>query len=307
MKHALLSVACVLAVAGEAHAFGTINSLGQATEHERITRRALGCSQNTACIQPRTMNELAGTSGEFGAVGYPDGSTVFFTPRAHCDNGDHAPMAGYPRTAAQASQALIDCRNWMANRMNEAVRDAAKLLDAQGNIRADQVTLDCTFVGDVKGRAKCNVIQDLGIVLHAAQDFYSHSNWVDQAQRPFSVANPPGMAQSGPAPFISLRGSPPVPARLITGCYDIPESKCGARIRHENMNKDRGAIGASVGAGTTPRGSVNGNFQRAVEAATADTRDKWALLRERLAAQYGAQRSALMICAIRMDNPVRDC
>lgn len=30
-----------------------------------------------------------------------------------------------------------------------------------------------------KARAKCNVLEDLGLVLQAAQDFYSNSNWVD--------------------------------------------------------------------------------------------------------------------------------
>ncbi|CAN5432272.1 hypothetical protein BH10PSE5_BH10PSE5_08210 [soil metagenome] len=307
MRRAALGLLVALALSAQAQAFGTIGSLGQSTEHEQITRRALACGAITPCVEPLTLDELAGKPGTFGAVGYPDGSTVFLTPRAHCDNGDHGAFPGYPRTAAQGNQALLDCRAWMASRMDEAVTDAARLLDASGRIRAAQVTLDCTFAGDMKGRAKCDVLQDLGIVFHAAQDFYAHSNWVDRAGAPYSPTNPPGMGQGGPAPFISLRSLPPVPPQLISGCYDIPESKCGDRIRHEALNKDKGPIGAAIGAGTTTRGAQNGNFQRAVEAATADTQDKWGLLRERLAARYGPQRAALMACAIAKDDPVRDC
>lgn len=306
-RAAALGVLGALAIGGQALAFGTINSLGQSTEHEQITRRALGCGQIAACVEPRTLDELAGKPGTFGAVGYPDGSTVFLTPRAHCDNGDHAAIAGYPRTVGEGNQALLECRAWIGSRMDEAVTDAARLLDSGGRIRASQVTLNCTFAGDIKGRAKCDVLQDLGIVFHAAQDFYAHSNWVDRAAAPYSAANPPGLGQSGAAPFMALRGAPPVPPQLISGCYDIPESKCGDRIRHEALNKDKGPIGASIGAGTTTRGAQNGNFQRAVEAATGDTQDKWSLLHERLVARYGPQRGTLMACAIAKDDPVRSC
>ena len=50
---------------------------------------------------------------------------------------------------------------------------------------------------------------------------------------------------------------------------------------------------------------VNDNFRHAVEAAIDDTRDKWAMLRERLVARYGQQDGNLMICALAQDNPAR--
>jgi hypothetical protein len=52
---------------------------------------------------------------------------------------------------------------------------------------------------------------------------------------------------------------------------------------------------------------MNGNFQRAVEAAVADTADKWTLLRERLEGRYGAEKANRMICALSKDQPVRQC
>lgn len=56
--------------------FGTINGLGQRAEHERITRAALACPpgvQSTGnCFEPRSIDQLAGHTGTFGAVGAPD-------------------------------------------------------------------------------------------------------------------------------------------------------------------------------------------------------------------------------------------
>ena len=55
------------------HAFGTINGLGKRAEHERITRAALACPPGVKstgdCFEPRSIDQLAGHSGTFGAVG----------------------------------------------------------------------------------------------------------------------------------------------------------------------------------------------------------------------------------------------
>ena len=105
----------------------------------------------------------------------------------------------------------------------------------------------------------------------------------------------------------------PFPTGLISGCFvAVPESLfCneagGRRVKHENLQKDEGQIEPTVGHGSTPRGRVDGNFARAVQAATADTRDKWALLQEKLVARYGAGRARLMVCAIVSDDPRRRC
>jgi hypothetical protein len=62
-----------------------------------------------------------------------------------------------------------------------------------------------------------------------------------------------------------------------------------------------------IGDGTTPRGSHDGNFARAVNAAIDDTRDKWLTFRQKLTQTYGAKEGALMACALSHDDPMRDC
>jgi hypothetical protein len=198
----------------------------------------------------------------------------------------------------------------MDGKLTEAVTDARAMLDDKGRLRPGQVTLGCVFVGGVKGRAKCNVLEDFGMALHTAQDFYAHSNWVDipDRTRPRGLDNPPGLGHSGWAPWMRLRASPAFPRGLITGCYGTPEATaCKGRVMHAALHKDTGVIDPRPGAGTSPRGAINGNFARAVEAARLDTRDKWDLLRERLVSAYGVRRGGLMACAIVMDEPVRDC
>lgn len=306
-----LAALVLAATAGPALAFGTVKGIGQNAEHERITRRALGCGTGAhSCFRPRTLDALAGRDRSFGAVGAPDRGSLILQPQAHCDRGDRLPSPRYPQSAAQARGALEACRAWMDGKLTEAVKDSLAMLDAKGQLRPAQVALGCVFVGGVKGRAKCNVLEDFGIALHTAQDFYAHSNWVDvpDRSRPLGLDNPPGLGRSGWAPWMRLRANPGFPAGLMSGCYGVPEARaCEGRVMHASLNKDTGVIDPRPGAGTSPRGRINGNFARAVEAATLDTRDKWDLLRERLVATYGVRRGALMACAIVMDDPVRDC
>jgi hypothetical protein len=299
---AILIAPCLilgLASAESARAFGTVNAAHQSAEHEMITRRALGCDgapPAAPCLEPATLDELAGVPGKAGAVGYPDLSTNFFKARAHCDNGDQPGGA-----------ALVACRDAMEANMRAAVADAAGLLDARGAIRPAQVTLGCVYAFNLKGRAKCNMLQDLGLVLHAAQDFYSHSNWVDATVD----VHPAGLGNRLPAAFIGLRTFPKSPPPgLVTGCYSMWGS-CGDRINHEGLNKDLGPIGPTagspVGPGQTARGNHGANFEHAVEAAAADTRDKLAVLGERLVATYGRTKGTRMLCAVTHDDPARAC
>ena len=312
-RSAVLAGFLAVALGGPALAFGTIRHLGQDAEHERITRRALQCTPISpdGCFQGRSLDELAGRTGTFGAVGFPDNprSGLISQPRAHCDSGDSLPVKGYPQPAAQGRANLEACRAWMIQSMDQAVAEAAGLLAPDGSIAPREVKLGCAF-GDKVAGAKCKVLQRFGTALHAAQDFYSHSNWVDRPRAGTTgPGNPPGLGRSGPAPWISLRGSPPFPAGLISGCYEgFPEAAyCKGRVKHEALNKDNGPIDPTIGVGATPRGQINGNFQRAVEAAVADTRDKWALLRDRLEARYGPQKADRMICALTRDQPARQC
>lgn len=84
---ALFGIGClaVVTLTPGAAGFGTLNKLGQNAEHEHITRAALGD------FDPRTLNEIAGATGSFGAVGAPDNPVrgLLFSSEAHCDNGDY--------------------------------------------------------------------------------------------------------------------------------------------------------------------------------------------------------------------------
>ena len=286
------AVAIATLSAGSALAFGTINAAGQSAEHEKITRRALACrgGETAPCFGPRSLDQLAGTRGRFGAVGYPDSSAAIFKPRAHCDNGDRP-------------GGLEACRDWMTSHLDKAVRDAARLLDERGNIWPSQVRLTpgCVWALNAGGRAKCDVLQSFGVVLHASQDFYSHSNWTDDARE----TGPRGLGHAGPAPAIGLRAFPAFPKDLVSGCFAV--RGCSGRVTHAALNKDTGQIGETVGPGTTPRGRRHRNFERAVAAAQADTADKWALLRERLVETYGRERGRAMACALTRDDPVKHC
>ena len=323
-----VSLISALLVGNPALAFGTVRLAGQHAEHERITRRALGCDGAEPvepCFQAETLDALAGRSMSFGAVGAPDNPTVglITVAEAHCDGGDFFDVPGYPQTQAAAQLRLEACRAWMKQHLDAAIVAAASLVSAKGKISRWQVSMtpECVYAGRIAGRAKCNVLQNCGIVLHASQDFYSHTNWVDAAPAVNATAeNPPGLGESGPAPWLDLRAMPAAfPKGLISGCFEsasIPSEDRGCnygpdnklhRVKHAVLNKDKGVIGDQIEPGTTPRGAENGNFARAVEAAIKDSQDKWATLRDGLVKQYGPARGGKMICALTHDDPVSDC
>lgn len=299
--------ACSTASAPIAVGFGTVNALGQNAEHEKITRRAL------SDFGKDTLDEIAGKSGSFGAVGAPDNPArgLMSVAAAHCDGGDFlaSPPAPakppYPQSKADAAAKIAACRAYIVAALNKAVEVAAPLSDP-GIINT---SLSCTYSGSA-GRAKCNVLEQLGLAFHAAQDFYSHSNWTDRAgPPPLSSTNPPGLQNTGRAPWLDPRKESPFPDGLITGCYDgFPESAhceygSNKRIKHEALNKDTGPITPSGKlTGTTSRGAINDNFQHAVEAAADDTRDKWKYFEERVVAVYGAQKGKLIACVVKNDD-----
>ena len=320
-------IVAALLLSSPAYSFGTVRGNGQNAEHARITRHALTCAEASdpnTCFQPDTLDNLAGIHGTFGSVGAPDRGRLNFESTAHCSAGDYFDAPDYPQSQEKAREILSGCRDHMLFHLDEAVRDARDLLDGNGAIRGSQIPtrVNCTFAGSKNGRAKCNVIAHFGYLLHTAQDFYSHTNWVDRADpsRPESPDNPPGLGNTGAAPWLDLRQRQAVfPQGLISGCFEpgsfISEeehcvygaSKEYSRVRHLHLNKDFGTIDPEIGTGTTERGALQGNFRRAVEAAIADTTDKWATLRERLLETYGTVNGSRMICAIARDNPTRDC
>jgi hypothetical protein len=321
-----MSLATLVAVPATAFAFGTVRGLGQNAEHARITRHALACTAERSadvCFEGDTLDSLAGEEGSFGALGAPDRGRGMLTSHAHCSAGDYFDVPDYPRSQAEAQASLTECRDQMMAELEHAVADAAALLDDDGDIRSREIPgfISCTYVGSQHGRAKCNILAHLGRILHASQDFYSHSNWVDQADpnRPIGVENPAGLGNEGRAPWLDLRlDNPAFPVGLISGCFDNAsflgeDEGClygedGAhRVRHLNLNKDTGDIDPEIGEGTTERGAIGNNFKRAVEAAIDDTEDKWATFRERLIATYGDEYGSRMICALTRDDPVDDC
>lgn len=306
--------------------FGTVRGLGQDAEHGRITRHAISCDAKApidACFENDTLDSLAGAPGSFGAVGAPDRGRGMLTSFAHCSGGDYFDIAGYPQSRADAEATLLECRDYMMENLSHAVDDAANLLNEDGDIRSSQIPsfISCTYVGSEHGRAKCNILAHLGRIFHAGQDFYSHSNWVDtdDPARPISVENPPGLGNVGRAPWLDLRHASPVfPVGLISGCFDNAsflgeERGClyadgsAHRVRHLNLNKDTGPIDPDIGVGSTERGALAENFERAVNAAIEDTADKWATFQERLVETYGPVRANRMICAITHDDPTDDC
>lgn len=322
---ACAAVLVVLTAVSTAHGFGTVSVAGQNAEHERITRRALECGHVENCFQAETLDILAGKQLSFGAVGAPDNPAVglLTTARAHCDGGDFLNVPGYPQTQADAQRVLVACRAWMKRHLDAAIAAARHLVSAKGKISRWQasITPSCVFAGRVAGRAKCTVLEKFGIVLHASQDFYSHTNWTDQAPAGAPSAEvPPGLGHDAPAPWLDLRTMPAnFPAGLISECFEsasIPFEDRGCnygedgklhRVKHAVLNKDKGSIGDAIGAGTTPRGKADDNFRRAVQAAVDDTRDKWAALQEGLVKTYGAARAKKMICVLTHDDAVSDC
>jgi len=310
---AALAIVC----ASPVFAFGTIVGMGQNAEHERITRHALACGASIPdCFQPDSLDALAGGKGNWGAVGIPDRGNLIPVNKMHCDGGDWLDVHGYPQSRDTAQAALEACRSWMVQKLGDAVRDAGRLVNDENNIRQSQISLPCTFAPQIKEDVKCTVIGDFGVLLHASQDFYAHTNWVDHADstQPIGPQNVPGLAQTGRAPWIDLRKDVPFPRGLISGCLqNVPEENyCNygeglMRAKRLTLNKDMGTIDPQIGKGTTPRGLIADNFAHAVEAAIDDTRDKWATLEEQLDATYGDQQGARMACVITHDRPLNIC
>jgi hypothetical protein len=293
MALAVAAVSVLLApqvLAPKAQAFGTIRRLGQNAEHERITRKGLA----SFGFGPASLDELAGKNFTFGAVGAPDDPTRGLMGRkaAHCDGGDYFGSAGYPQSHVDAATELTRCRNYIMNNINAAVTDAKGLVKPNLQLDSTSIFGGCEYNG-IRGRAKCNVFEDMGRAFHAAQDFYSHTNWVDTPRANPSIANPQGLNQTAPAKWLSPTAAT-FPTGLISGCYEgFPESAhCGGRIKHAVLNKD-----------TTSTARGQPAYSRAMEVAAQDTRDKWAFFESRLIFVYGAPRAKKMICVLLSDNP----
>jgi hypothetical protein len=319
----VISAFWIMAQPGAAAAFGTIDGAGQHREHERITRAALACPaglpSDGACFEPRSMDQLAGHDKTFGGVGAPDSDEVS-VPAAHCDDADYL-GDGYPRTREEATASLVACIDHLRTRFREGVDSAKELLDGRARVISDEAALDadCRYFDDAEARAKCATIEAFGRALHGAQDFYSHSNWADEADpnRPIGADNPPGLNMPGPSGLLDPRSkaAPNVPPELTTGCFVLKDevpgvAACTGRVTHAALNKDNGLIDPATGTATgptTPRGMVRQNFAKAVTGAVNETRRQWQDFRDELTTRYGRERAAVIVCALTRDNPADDC
>ncbi|MEU5885174.1 hypothetical protein [Spirillospora sp. NPDC047279] len=269
------------------------------------------------------MDALAGYRGYLGGVGAPDSwasGGELDDPTAHCDNADYIRPEDnggkeYVRSRAQASGRLVDCLRHLRGRFHGAAEQAGTVFDDEGDLSHWETRSVCADYGAPGDRrhAKCRFVDLFGRALHGVQDFYSHSNWVDShdTSKPTGTSNPPGIHQSAVFPLMSFR--PPlsqpsdVPERLSTGCY--PSDECVGRIRHdEDLNKDVAQIDPVTGAvtrdGTSARGSISDNQERAVLWAILDTRRQWATMRAEIRDRYGKEKGATIICALTHDTPV---
>jgi hypothetical protein len=182
-------LACLLlAISPPVLSFGTISRIGQHDEHEHITRAALACRTGSSgdCFEPLSMDQLAGSPGRFGAVGAPDAIPFHEDYRAHCDNADffdsatYTPSQPYPVSREAATATLGECVTHLQTRFGQGITEAKALLNSEDRIGKDGVNITkrgCTFAPSFKGRAKCNVIEGIGRMLHGVQDFYSHSQY----------------------------------------------------------------------------------------------------------------------------------
>jgi hypothetical protein len=246
----------------------------------------------------------------------------------------------YPRTRAEATKELQTCIDHLRGRFGEGLDAADNIVDEHARIVEREVDIKsthCTFSFPelqmhLFSRSKCSTLEGLGRAMHGIQDFYAHSNWADDALPPFGPENPPGLKRNEPPIFLDLRAdndiSEQVPYNLSTGCFggiltdgavgqpghplEPGSMDCTGRITHHTLNKDNGIINSVNGSTSnpgpgTPRSDLEGNFERAVQAAIRDSKRQWRFFREELRRVYGTERGNIIICSLVRDDPAKDC
>ncbi|MFF0415351.1 hypothetical protein ACFYUY_33570 [Kitasatospora sp. NPDC004745] len=285
--------------------------------HERITRAALGAGG----WHPNSLTAMA--DGNSGAIVANDHGEYFGIGKLHCDNADYLDPrydGRYPRSRQQADAEIIDCIDGSVHNFKRAVAAADRLVDANGHVLAAQTSLSpaCTW-NDQPGRAKCEVLEDLGRGWHQIEDFYAHSNWVDQAgPGAVGVRNPPGLGRTDLPAFFSIArysamsrtdwakdATGHIPHDLATGCYPDRDhtgtvSDCANRVTHDGvLNKD---------TADSPRSAAGHNFDRAYDLAVKDITRQWNDFKGELQRRYpNNDRAKAMICAITHDHPDKTC
>jgi len=368
----LIAVATALIVtpASPALGFGTWDTAvvpGYA-EHERITRLGIHCGgafattadsplhrAGAACAQPRTAMMIAGTDGYLGGVGAPDSfydAVIDSKSTQHCDDGDYlfgAPT--YPRGVGARDRGLLACRALFDLYMDDAVRWAGNIVpvvDGKPTLDVSQAVFNAVRCnedydrkydpgkGHAQARAKCNALISFGRAMHMAQDFYSHSNWIDNpwptSTAPIGLMNPPGLMQSVTSPeqvpeFLRYpRGEQEITRFLrattvVTGGYT---GSLTGRVTHDTkgkasrgLNKDMGSSRIDWVTGTIPTGkkergqtgALGGqdNFQRAAYAAATTTATAWGDLQRAVRVAYPGDRGEMAVRALTSDAPWSTC
>ena len=263
----------LLAAPATASAFGTVDSFGQHAEHEKITR-VLSCDavdRPGRCFQPRSLDELAGRKGSFGAVGAPDRlGEVTADGAAHCDAADDLPGFPYPpQGAARAALALRECVDEFEEHLDQALAAAGDLVDGDRVIpRQARISDVFGLAGSEAGiceyprvaargageSAKCRVFNGVGRALHAAEDFWSHSNWADQADPNVPTILAPGTVQQSGAGWRHKDVVPPNnvdPVYSFTNPAGLHRSELVPFMRYP-VARDTLPTDAQIQAGTAP-------------------------------------------------------
>lgn len=334
----LALLACALWWAPSASAFGTTEPQGAG--HYQVTTAALACPSNPApsdnsCFRPRSLRELAGdgkakllggylpivTSGYLGAVGKPD-IRQWDNEQQHCDDIDYLPpdiAPSYPQSLTLARLRLGSCLYYLADQFSRGVVAAGTMADGKPLLDLGQASIPtegCDFNSAQSSTvAKCAAIEHLGAALHGTEDFYSHTNWVDQATGPYTLINPPGLGENGTSALTSLDGTPNLIAlddmsdRFTGGCFSVEEkadafdyldplNQCFQRVTHYYLTKDDL---------NTVRSQSNGgvNYYRAFQSAVEDTKNQWADFEGALDSRYGTQLGGFLACLITHDTPLQ--
>lgn len=265
----------------------------------------------------------------------------------HCLDADYlAPGPGsgvtsYPRTRAQANGKLSECVGYYQRMLKRAVGAAKDLVRENSGVleinprQADSVDdrMIKPYDGNPPGclrfetdgwmnTAKCKVLRDVGLALHTAQDFWTHTNWGDAAnfRHPLGVGNPQGMRKAEPPAFLGF----PAPAEyafpdeLISGCDDRLGDCVGRVKARESLNKDDPGEakervsrtyryvgpkrGPAVGRNLDPT-----NAFLAIDGGLDQTRSTWTAFVDRLEAVYGTDKSDLMVKALTEETPWTAC
>lgn len=276
-----------------ARAFDPFPVEGGPGEHRRILDAALGCpaGDGAHCWTVAARDRLEP------ALRRPDITAITLWNPAHCDGGDLPDGRG--------AAALSACRDWIRAELDAAVGAADRLVDADGTPVPVRGRCGAFLAGDTD--PLCRVDHHLGRALHAAQDFYAHTNWTDRPLPPTEVSlrSPQGLGGTGPIPWLAPDDAGSPPAGLMSGCFlFFPEGLfCQGRTRHADLNKDRRYGSDTPPVGGTPRGAVGGNFARAFDAAGGETARILTDLEARLVATYGGARGRAMACVIRGVEP----